>query len=244
MKTTQQITKFLAFATLVFFLNSCTSSISFGGITGEGQWTKENRNIAEDFNKIDVSDGLEVLITHSDNKKVIVNTDANLQTIILTRVENGTLIIEASESFDSTQNTTVEVFLPKLSGIKSSAGSEVKTMNILLSQDLVAEASSGSSLTLNLEVENLIAKSSSGSTIELNGKAINVDLSSSSGSSIESEKLVANNVKAQSSSGSSIEANPIQWLVATATSGSSIEYLASPKKIEKVTNSGGSVGKK
>ena len=246
MKTSLKYFRNVAAAIVILvFASSCSHSINFGdGIDGEGKWTSDTRNITEDFNKIEVNHGIKLIITQSESNSITVNTDSNLQSVIKTSVENGTLIITADEAFNSTNTTVVEVSLPEISSLKASGGSEIESTSKLISKDLVIESSSGSSIDLPLEVENLIAKSSSGSTLELNGKAINVDVSASSGSSMECEDLIANNVKAQSSSGSNIDVHPVLALVATASSGSSVNYVNMPKKLDNVTSSGGSVGKK
>lgn len=238
-KTT--LTNFFLLAIAAVTLVSCNIKVDLDGKKGSGNVTTQTRDIAEDFQKIDAGNGIEVLVEQSDSTAVTVETDDNLQNIIITQVKNHTLIIESSESFNSTGTTKVTVKMPVIKGLSTNSGASLKSINSLDAEAIELKSSSGSSIDIDVEADNLIAESSSGSKIEISGKALRLDTASSSGSEIDAEELLANEIVSQASSGSAAKVNPIVSLKGKASSGGSVKYKNIPKTVEKEESSGGSV---
>jgi hypothetical protein len=256
-KSVQLITKFVIAATVALLLSSCKFSIgengkngengfSFGtGIDGSGTITTESRTVSEAFTKIEVKQGINLIVEQSNDKSITVETDDNLQKIITTEVKNGILIIGAEENYNTNNSSPkVTVKLPTINGIETSSGSSAKSANTLISDNLQVKSSSGSDIDISAEADVLSLESSSGSKIKIAGKALKLETSSSSGSSIDAKDLIANNVDAQSSSGSDTKLAPVLDLKAKASSGSSILYFKTPKTITKTESSGGSISQK
>ncbi|CAM3948015.1 head GIN domain-containing protein [Flavobacterium antarcticum] len=237
------VPKFLLVFTLVFSLASCHTSFDFRGEKGDGNVITQTRSIAEKFEKIEVNSGLDLIVTQNDSTSVTVEIDENLQSYITTKVVNGVLIVSTDGQFNATNNVVIRVNLPIISGLKSTSGSTIKSNNTLKTTSLKLESTSGSEIQLDVEADYISMESTSGSDIEVTGKALKVETSSTSGSDINAGKLIANEVFSQSSSGSSTKVHPVLSLKGTATSGSEIEYVNVPKKLEKEENSGGSVSK-
>lgn len=225
-------------------LSSCRHSISFGnGIKGSGNIVEQTRTINEDFKFIEVSTGIEVLVEQSNDRSVVVETDDNLQEIIITKVENGVLYIHSREGYRTDDSPKVTVKMPVISGLTTSSGSSLRSQNTLTTENMVVKSSSGSEIDIKVEADMITVETSSGSSAEISGKALKLETSSSSGSTLETSNLLANNVHSQSTSGSSTRVNPIISLEGKASSGSSITYKNVPKTLTKEESSGGSVSK-
>jgi len=237
------ITKFIVAAIMALLFSSCVhSSMSFGnGIKGSGNLTTETRSANEDFKSIEVSYGIKVNVEQADVKSISVEADDNLQKHIITKIENGVLKIDSDESYNSTETPMVNVKMPVISGLRASSGSEIFSIGTLISNNINAKSSSGSSINIEVEADAITLESSSGSTIEARGKALNLETTSSSGSTIDAKDLMANEVIAQTTSGSSTSVYPILKLEAKASSGSSIDYHKVPNTIIKKESSGGSI---
>jgi hypothetical protein len=149
-----------------------------------------------------------------------VETDENLQKIILTKVENGVLIIESDKSYSSKETPIVRVEIPEINGLITSSGSEITSKGILITDNINVKSSSGSEINIKIEADAITTECSSGSTIELSGKALKLETSSSSGSEINAKNLLTNEVISKSSSGSTTSVYPILKLDAKASSGS------------------------
>lgn len=238
MKTKLKIVAFI----LSLTLSSCNANLNLSeGIDGSGNVVTEKRNIESPFTKIKASAGVEVILEQGSPSEVEVEVDDNLMTYIVTRVENGTLIVNIDGNINTMESAIVRVKMKTIEGLESSSGASIKTINKLSGTSVALKTSSGSTIKADLEYEKVSCESSSGSEIKVSGKALALDTKSSSGSQINAKELASNEVTAQSSSGSSTTVNPIVFLNAKASSGSAIDYVKEPKKIEKEETSGGSV---
>ena len=228
---------------LLISVTSCRYSMDFNGVEGNGNVTTETRTVSENFEKIHVSTGIEVIVSQNDVASISVETDENIQKLITTKVENGVLVI-GSEDFYSTENgPTVRVSLPVITGLKASSGATIESQSTLKSTSLIVDSSSGSEIALDVETDFISLESSSGSEITASGKALKVETASSSGSDIDAKQLMANDIFSQSSSGATTSVYPILNLKAKASSGGVIKYQNVPKTLEKEESSGGSISK-
>jgi hypothetical protein len=224
---------------------SCNANLNLGdGIDGSGNVITEKRSINTPFTKIDASTGVEVIVEQGNPTEVIVEVDDNLMEHIITRVENGTLIVKIEGNINSMESAIVHVKTTTINGLESSSGASIRSKSTLKGTNLTVKTSSGSTINTDLEYEKVESESSSGSEITLSGKALIVKTNSSSGSTINAQELAANEITAESTSGSNTTVNPIVLLNAKASSGSSIEYVKEPKKVVNEESSGGSVSKK
>ena len=238
MKTTLKLIVLL----LTLSLTSCNGNLNLiDGIDGSGNVVTEKRNIETPFTKIQASTGIEVILEQGSPSEVEVEVDDNLMKYIVTRVENGTLIVKIDGNINTMEIAIVRVKTKTIEGLESSSGASIKTINKLSGTSVALKTSSGSTIQADLEYEKVSCESTSGSEIKVSGKALTLDTKSSSGSEINAKELASNEITAQSTSGSSTTVNPIVLLKAKASSGSSIDYVKEPKKVVKEETSGGSV---
>ncbi len=239
--------KFIVFLTKMILLTAISlffASCNFKGIKGSGNVTTENRPLSENFTGIQVDNGLELILEQSNETKVNVVADDNLQTHIKTEIKNGILIVTSDFSnFYNVKSNKVYVFAPHIETIEASSGSEFKATNTIKADDIQIKSNGGSTIEIAIETEQATIQASGGSNIMIKGKAIRLKTNASSGSSIEAEKLLSNDISANASSGSNIQVYPLQSLNADASSGSSISYHNNPKTLNVNSSSGGSINK-
>lgn len=234
--------KFIVVAIMGLLFSSCNHPFYFGnGIKGSGNITTETRSINEDFKSIEVNEGIQVIVEQADSKFISVVADDNLIKHIITKIENGVLIIESDKNYNATETPTVNVKMTDINGLSATSGSEIIGLNTLITKKINVKSSSGSQIVIDVEADVISLESTSGSSIEAIGKALKLTTTSSSGSQINAERLMTNVIVSQSSSGSSTSIHPIVKLDANASSGSSINYFKTPKTISKQESSGGSV---
>ena len=238
------ITRLIIALLVALLFNSCQFTADLGdSVKGSGTVTIEKRVVSEDFTNIEVSQGIDLIITQSDTKSIEVEADDNIIEHIETNISSGVLTIKMDKNVRTRSSRKVRVSLPVIEVLSSSSGATISSNDVLKTSSLDLDASSGSEIELSVEVENLISESSSGSEINLTGKAMKLEAKSSSGSEINASELLVNNVVASSSSGSSVDVHPIVSLDANASSGSSIKYFNLPQNITKNSSSGGSITK-
>lgn len=236
------ITKFLIATVTALLFASC--NFNMNSIEGSGNVTTEKRTVQGDFKNVSVSNAIDLVIEQSDVTEVTVEADDNLQKEIVTKVENGTLVISCKySSFRNITMKKVTVKMPVIDKIEASSASSVQSKNVIEGENITLESSSAASMQVNIESDKISVDSGSGSSVTLEGKALSLSTSASSGGSIEADKLAANDVEAQASSGGTINVNSIVTLKAKASSGGNVNYTGTPKTVEKEASSGGNISK-
>ncbi|MFD2909524.1 head GIN domain-containing protein [Flavobacterium ardleyense] len=227
----------LVLVLLAIGLTSCNGRVNIGS----GNIITEKRTVNENFDRIEASTGVNVIITQASPTEIEVETDDNVMKYVITKVENGALVIKLKRNTNIMSSIDVRVQMPSIVGLKASSGSTIITKNILRGTSLDIKSSSGSDIKAVIEYENVNCATSSGSTMTVSGKALQLQTNSSSGSDIDANDLVANEIFSKASSGSGTRVNPIVKLEAKASSGSTIEYVQMPKTLTKNESSGASV---
>ncbi len=228
--------------TATLFMLSCGNTQIVENIIPSKK-TTEVVDVTADFDKIRVSESIEVELTQGINKSFqIIASDEARQDLEI-EVENGELTIGFKKKSMFRNNSKVKILIttPIISNLTTSSRGKIMGMNTIKSKSLTLKSSSGSELELIVDADQLFITASSGSSIEVKGASNMVNATSSSGSSIEANALSSDAVIANSSSGSSIEFGIIKSLDATSSSGSSIEYKGSPQIIQQKATSGSSI---
>ena len=238
------LAKLIISGLLSLLMMSCNFDFNIGtGIAGNGNVTNEERTISESFTTIEASRGLDVYITQGSDYTITVEADENLHDIIVTEVENGTLIITTTENIRSSTSQKILVNVKNLERVEASSGSDVYTENTLKSNTLRIEASSGADINIDVDVQNLTCHASSGSDINIKGKTINLNAEASSGSDINAKNLMAEYSKVAAHSGADITVNTSKELTANANSGGDVRYYGNPEKVKKSDGVSGSVSR-
>lgn len=228
----------------VLFLIITTTSCFIEGVRGNRNVVTENRKITSDFDAIKVSQGIDVYLTTGGKTFVSLEADENLHELIITEVKDGELHIYSEKNIRSSKARKVYVTTPTIHRIVTTSGADVISENTIKSDELKISATSGSNVTLQLNVEELTCTTTSGAYAKLEGKATNSTVKATSGSDIKAQELETKICIAKATSGASIYINAMGSLEAKATSGGHIKYIGNPKKIQKTHNSGGSISHK
>lgn len=222
---------------LALFASSCVN-INFGnGKKGNGIVAEETRKVTEDFTEISAAEGLDVFVTQGDMFKILVEADENVIELIATDIKDGKLRIHALENIGSA-TTNIYVSLPEITVLESSSGANLIGQNIINSQKLDLEASSGSDLEIEVVSSEIEADASSGADIKISGQTAILYANASSGADISARDLMAKRCNADASSGAGIAVNVSEALTADASSGADISYSGDPEVSKKKSVSG------
>ena len=227
------------------FLSSCGFDIQIGdfgtGKKGNGNVVTDTRTISDDFTKVSASEGLMVYVTQADEFSIEVEADDNIIDLISTDIKNGKLRIHAEENIGSATKN-IYVSLPKITELHASSGSHLETKNIVNSNELTIDGSSGAILDIELIAQELEIDASSGANLDIDGKADNANVEVSSGGNINAKDLEARTCTAEANSGGNVKIQVSKSLMADASSGGNISYSGDPT-VEKKKSVSGSVHK-
>lgn len=231
-----------------------TENISPAGIT-------QVRNVGK-FSGIEVSSGIKVNFTQSNNQSVTVDVDSDKAQYLITNVENGILKIYLKT--DGNRNIRfkklfVNVEAPNLKSISTKSGASLSTLNGINEDAFTVNAESGSAInaelngnkittnvesgaTLKLKVETKAFSftGTSGSSSSITGKSDSATFQVSSAASCNAQNLASKTVSANASSAGNVKVNATENLSSTTSSGGSVRYAGKPNNFSSSNNSGGS----
>lgn len=208
---------------LIAMVFTITNSFAQTAIT---ESNSQKRNI-ESFHSIDVSSGIEVIITKGDKEELAVTVgDLSYLNQVKTIVSNGVLKISRDvewKFWNTWKNWTVRVYVSYINVDKLtvSSGAILKGTGLFLA--------------------SLTARASSGAKIQLSGKAEFLNVDASSGASFKGNDFSVTNCKAEASSGAGVQVNVDKELSAEASSGGYIKYQGNGLIRDINISSGGSV---
>ncbi|MBT0608387.1 head GIN domain-containing protein [Aequorivita echinoideorum] len=235
------IFKISAIAATFLFI-SCNFNVSFGE-DGNGNVVTEERTVSENFTEIRGSEGLNVEITQGDENKITVEADENLLQYIETEVESGKLKIGTSENIGRATAKNVYVTFKQVNTLEASSGAELISKNVVKSENLSLNSSSGANLDVEIFAKKSTAKSSSGSQLLLRGKSSALVADASSGSKLDAKQLLVIDCDAEASSGATVTVNVKERLETRASSGGEINYYGNPSAVNSDKSRSGSVNK-
>ncbi|WP_417360369.1 head GIN domain-containing protein [Galbibacter sp.] len=191
--------------TIVISLFLCSCDFNFAVVNGNGNVVNDERVIDQPFNAIEVSRGIDVELSMDQNPKVLVVADENLIDIITTEVKNNTLHITAEQNIGNNKSKKVRVGIESLSRLKTSSGAQLWSADTLVADALEVDASSGSEMSITVNVQSLQLSASSGADLKAEGKTVNLTAKSSSGAHVDSGKLQSQITLAEASSGGDVK---------------------------------------
>jgi len=219
------LVKILITLFLALFVSSCAFDVNFGnGKKGNGVVVEESRNVSEDFTSVHASEGIDVFVTQNDAFKISIEADENIIDLIGTDVKNGRLKIHAIENIGRATKK-VYVSLPDVTALESSSGADLIAQNLIESERIELDASSGSEIQVELSAREVTADASSGADIKVSGTTQVLYADASSGSDIRAKNLFTKQCTADASSGADISVNVSESLIADASSGADISYI-------------------
>jgi hypothetical protein len=154
------------------------------GQIGSGERLTEERDI-DAATRIEVSAGIALTVRIGEPPAATVSAQENILPLIALEVEDGTLRIEPTQPFTSSERVEVAVTIPGLEELTASGGAAVELVDAALDQ-LTVDLSGGSRLFGGTSVTGLVLDASGGSRAELDGlTATTVEVDASGGSVAE-----------------------------------------------------------
>jgi hypothetical protein len=199
------------------------------------------------FSEISVSAGIQATLEKGTVNKIEIDAEGIDLDKVITKVDGDKLIVKIESSWwkmgwNSKRKVKVVIsYTEELEEISSSSGASVYGNNVIDSERLSVQASSGARLELEVSNNTLDADVSSGANMDLSGSSKKLKVDVSSGSSFNSYDLVTDEARLGASSGASIKVTVNKSLKASASSGASIKYNGSPDVTDIDKSSGGSV---
>jgi hypothetical protein len=207
------------------------------------------RNLSGSFTAIEVSDGIQLMLTKGDEASLAVSaSDQKYMERFKTEVVGNTLKIYYDNKgmvWNSNEKRKLRAYVSfkMIDKIQASSGADVICKNILKLAVLDLKFTSGAQFNGEVNIGQLSSDQNSGSEINITGKAEKITVEVSSGAIFKGFDLVVDYCNAKASSGGGIRINVSKELAAKANSGGGIRYKGEAVIKDVDVSSGGIVKK-
>lgn len=209
----------------------------------------EKRNLSGNFTAIEVSDGIQLMLTKGDEASIAVSaSDPKYMERFKTEVVGNTLKIYYDNkgmvwNNNDKRKLRAYVSFKLIDKLQASSGANVICKNILTLAVLDLKLTSGAQFNGEVNIGQLSSDQNSGSEINITGKATKITVEASSGAIFKGFDLMVEYCTAKASSGGSVRVNVSKELAAKANSGGGVRYKGEAVIKDLDVNSGGIVKK-
>lgn len=159
---------------------------------GNGNVIDRERRIQE-FDKVEIDGDFEVVFLNNEfDKKIIFHGDANLQGLILAKVENGVLSIGYKGPVEIIEQTApLKVTIPtrSVTEITNAGSGVVRNMGVIEAENLVLKNTGEGSLELNIKTENSDISLTGSGKIALSGRSNTATIKNTGSGTIDGKEI-------------------------------------------------------
>lgn len=156
---------------------------------GEGPYIQSQRELP-DFNGIELSGGMKLDVIVGGPTHVVIHADENLHEYIRTRVEDGVLEIDFTESVSSSNDFRAEISVPSLNSIEVAGSSQMNVTGID-AEDFELDVAGSAKGTMSGNVHKLevdVAGSSKLQLFDLVAQSVKIDVAGSANIEVAAEQ--------------------------------------------------------
>ncbi|MPT36080.1 MAG: DUF2807 domain-containing protein [Flavobacterium sp.] len=237
----KQMTKYYSCLLIILFvLFSCNSEKAPDCFMASGSMITNEIEVA-DFEKIDVGEGIGVVIKQGSQTKVVVETGSNLMSGISVSVSENKLYLRSSNGcswFRDKNVTKVYITVPDLTGIYSASQFDITSDGILNFDDLTLQSGMYSDTAsgvfdLQLKCTNLKVEDNRATLYRISGKVTDLTIAFYSGEErFEGQNLMAQHIYVFQRSTNDIIVNPQQDIKGNIYSTGNVVLKNNPSLVE------------
>lgn len=195
-------------------------------VTSQAQETRK----LDHFDAVAVTGDIAVTLVQGDAPSALIATQGISADDITLYVKGKTLKIQLIEGlFQDMDQVEITLTYTKLRAVRSSAGAEVRSADLLQGDELNLRASSGGTLMVEVDVNSVEASASEGGVLNISGTTQDQEVSVSTGGAYEGLELECLRTYVKANTGGKAEVVANERLDANANTGGSIEYAGNPE---------------
>jgi hypothetical protein len=232
------IRSLLVASLLILVLNSC-GYFTQDRVKGNGNVVAELRT-AGDFNSIHVSGAIDVYISQEPTPSIKVETDENIQELIITEVRGNVLHIRPEEGFNLNA-TTLKVYVAAASynELKASGACNFYTEGPISGTDKVSiDLSGASDAVLEISAPEIEAELSGAGSLTMRGETKDLSIEGSGSSKIRCFDLLAENVSIDISGAGNAEVSASTRLNVKVSGAGDVLYKGKPTVDQHISGAG------
>lgn len=202
---------------------------------GNGRIVVRERKVTG-FDQVEIRGNYELAFQKSDEEKIMVETDENLQDLIELSVGDRKLSIRNVEPLISRENIRITVYYNALKGISSTGSSVVSSDGMIASDEFKLSFEGAGSINLELEVEQLEVDMPGAGLVKLTGYANKQEIKIDGAGHLNAANLITNETKIELNGLGGADINVSKKLEARLNGVGSIRYKGNPETVDQRVN--------
>jgi len=192
------------------------------------------------FASIKVFGPFRVLLQPAEAEKVIINSPGSFGNI-LAEVKNGRLKIKFKDDIWRNETPRIEVHYRVLSEIVAEANGRVRSADVIKTESLRINLSSGGQGDFEIDVKNLDVSVTTGALLTLGGQADVQESHVNTGGEIDARDLDSKEVYVKAGTGGRARVRALKLIDARSSMGGQVSYSGNPEIRDHNTSLGGTI---
>jgi len=188
------------------------------------------------FHSIEISGNIELVLNQDTMQKIVVSSQPDYMSRIITKVENGVLYIY-TDGVTLNRDIKVNVSNDSIRSLVAKGACSIKTDSMFIFSDLKIELLGASEADMDVQVSRMFKIDLKGaSSVDLSGTCDELKLYAVGASSVEANDLISKDAYVYVAGASNAQVYATQSIDAEAYGASEIDCKGSPKTIKKSTH--------
>jgi hypothetical protein len=187
----------------------------------------------ESFERINIGGNYDVTLIKSNDTKVVIETDENLQNYINTELYDKTLNINNVHNLKSTDGINIEIYYHEINKIYSTGASKLSNDGILETEELIINLSGAGAINLEIQTSKVKVNLTGAGVIVLSGDTDFQETHISGAGGLSANELRSKTCSINLSGLGGAEVHVVEKLEATITGVGGIVYSGNPQLIER-----------
>ena len=229
--------KIFLFTTVIGLLAACVSCSFPFKIKGNGNLVTSEKYVSA-FSKVNVSRSAEVRFHESQEYRVVVTIDENLDEYVEIVTRNNVLNIGFKSGAFSITKYSVDIYCPLLTGVSVSGSGRFRSVDKITSSTFETYVSGSGKIEGTIECENFTAKISGSGGITVIGNCKDAEIVISGSGRFNGDEFNINNATVRISGSGSATIYVSDNLKATISGSGRVNYRGEPKIESNISGSG------
>ena len=229
----KKITPVILFISIVLLFNRC----QFIGVSGDGKVISQDRGVSS-FSELSVSGPFEIHLVQSNEPKVRVEADENLQDYIHVTMDGDELKIKTTESFHSPYTARLYISVGELEKLSCAGDIHLDCDSVIKLKNLDASFAGSYDAHLNLYAIYLKSNLAGAGTLHVTGNVNETEYSAAGSSSIKAFDCQSSTCTISIAGSGHAEVNASDNLKVTIAGAGSVKYRGDPKVQQKIMGAG------
>ncbi len=211
------------------------------GVKGSGVASTLSKE-SEPFVGVESRGSVNIEIAQGEPGPLKITGDDNLLELVQTRVEDGVLIVETSESYSTQLGLTVSTSLPELKVVRLKGSGSVKGSGVFTGQELTVASRGSSEVELEAEYEKISLSVAGSGNIDLKGTCDELSVQLNGSGSLSARDMVCSETASVTSSGSGNCVVTVTGDLNAVLAGSgNVNHVGPARSVQKTISGSGSV---